>query len=138
MGRAYFWDFTVSNNWQISIQKLIKSAQSPSWSPIKISPSMSPCWNDAPYYLLASCKKGETFESKNPNFDTSFPHHDLRPCHSFTSLCAKFQKKTMSRVIYKVDHWSYDRAKPHMIGQDLFARSSWSSGIFTKPSSIIL
>ena len=42
-----------------------------------------------------------------------------------------------SRVIYKVDHRSYDRAKTHMIGQNLFARSSWSSRIFTKLSSII-
>ena len=28
------------------------------------------------------------------------------------------------RVIYKADHRSYDRAKSHMIGQNLSARSS--------------
>ena len=40
---------------------------------------------------------------------------------------------TYTRFIYKADHRSYDRAKTHMIGQNLFARSSWSSRIFTKP-----
>ena len=34
------------------------------------------------------------------------------------------------RVIYKADHQSYDRAKTYMIGQNLFAWSSWSHYTF--------
>ena len=49
--------------------------------------------------------------------------------HSVIRICiskAHIIKKTINlridvRVIYRVDHRSYDRAKPHMIGQNLVA-----------------
>ena len=46
--------------------------------------------------------------------------------------------KNSTQGLLKGHHRSYDRAKSHMIGQSLFARSSWSSRIFTKPCSTIL
>ena len=41
-------------------------------------------------------------------------------------------------VIYKADHRSYNRAKTHMVGENLLSQSFLSSRIFTKPFFIIL
>ena len=61
--------------------------------------------------------------SQEMNFTNALPIHILCIC---------------VRVVYKADHRSYDRAKTHMIWQNLFARASWSSKLFTKPSFIVL
>ena len=65
---------------------------------------------------------------------------NIRKCWSLGNRFLSTSRWTFSacRVIYKVDHQSYDRAKAHKIRQNLFAWSFWSSKIFTKPSSMIL
>ena len=57
---------------------------------------------------------------------------------TMTGRFSNYNSILYTRVIYKADLRSYDRGKSQMIGQNLLARSSWSSRIFIKTSSMIL